>query len=277
VPGAFLGWGIKGGGLPKTTTHKFPEYPVKNTHQPTDLQKAAERGEPSHVWRAGQDRRLRLILEAAGDRVYETVFVDGCGVGMYLSHLAPMANTILGMDIEFPRVKDSSAYTPNVFCGAGEYLALPDASVDLLLSHEVLEHVQDDKKAIAEMVRVLKPGGRIVLFCPNRGYPFETHGIYKNGEYKFGNIPLVNWLPRKWRDKLCPHVEIYTRQDLRKLFEGLPVKFITQRTIFGGYDNIIQSMPGLGRALRGILYALEKTPLQRLGLSHFWVIEKKAR
>ena len=138
----------------------------------------------------------------------------------------------------------------------------------------MLEHVQDDQLAIREMVRVLKPGGRIVLFCPNRGYPFAPHGIYWKGNYRFGNIPLVNWLPRKWRDKLAPHVEIYTRKDLRKLFKGLPVKFITQRTVFGGYDNIIQRHPRLGKALRNFLYALEKTQLQRLWLSHNWVIEK---
>jgi SAM-dependent methyltransferase len=241
---------------------------------PDDLQKAAERGEPSHVWREGQDRRLKMIIDAAGERLNGTVFVDGCGVGMYVKHLAPLSEKIVGMDIEFPRVQDTRAYSTKVFCGAGEYLALPSNSVDLLLSHEVLEHVQDDQLAIREMVRVLKPGGRIVLFCPNRGYPFETHGIYRKGKYHFGNIPLVNWLPRKWRDKLAPHVEVYTRKDLRKLFKGLPVKFITQRTVFGGYDNIIQRRPRLGKALRGFLYALEKTPLQRLGLSHYWVIEK---
>ncbi len=55
-----------------------------------------------------------------------------------------------------------------------------------------------------------------MLFCPNRGYPFETHGIYWRGKYKFGNIPLVNYLPRSLRDKLAPHVQIYTRRDLKK-------------------------------------------------------------
>jgi SAM-dependent methyltransferase len=146
--------------------------------------------------------------------------------------------------------------------------------MDLVFSHEVLEHVQDDAMAISEMVRVLKPGGRIVLFCPNRGYPFETHGHYWKGKYHFGNTPLINWLPRKLRDRLAPHVEVYTRADLARLFADLPVKFIERRTIFGAYDNIIERRPALGKLLRTFLQALEKTPLQRLGLSHFWVVEK---
>jgi hypothetical protein len=127
------------------------------------------------------------------------------------------------------------------------------------------------------MVRVLKPGGRIVLFCPNRGYPFETHGIYWKGEYHFGNKPFVNWLPRKLRDKLAPHVNIYTRGDLEKLFAGLPVKYVYRSAVFGAYDNIIQRHPTLGKTLRAVLQSLEKTPLRVLGLSHFWVIEKTSQ
>jgi len=123
-------------------------------------------------------------------------------------------------------------------------------------------------------VRVLRPGGRLVLFCPNRGYPFETHGIYWKGKYRFGNIPLVNYLPRKWRDRLAPHVNVYTRKDLRRLFKDLPVKIVKRTTIFGAYDNIIARHPKVGSLIRNILQWLEKTPLQRLGLSHFWVVEK---
>ena len=243
---------------------------------PQDLEKAASRGEPSHVWRDGQRRRLQMIVDAAGARLQGKVLVDGCGVGMYVSHLLPLGGRVIGLDIEFPRVRDTSAFTRDVVCAAGEHLPLEAQTYDLVVSHEVLEHVSNDRAAIVEMVRVLRPGGRIILFCPNRGYPFETHGIYRRGKYHFGNIPLLNYLPRKWRDKLAPHVEVYTRRDLEKRFEGLKVKFIQRTTIFGAYDNIIQRWPRLGKVLRALLQMLEKTPLRKLGLSHFWVVEKTA-
>ncbi len=129
-------------------------------------------------------------------------------------------------------------------------------------------------KAVREIVRTLRPGGRLVLFVPNRGYPFETHGIYWRGKYHFGNIPLVNYLPRRWRNRLAPHVRVYSRGDLERLFAGLPVRMIQQTVIFGAYDNIIARRPALGRVLRAVLQTLEKTPLRVFGLSHFWVVEK---
>jgi SAM-dependent methyltransferase len=240
----------------------------------THSDKAALRGEPSYVWRAGQQRRLEMILDAAGERAGKRVFEDGCGIGSYLARLSSDNNFAVGMDIEFERAQDARIKSPRVLCGVGEHLPFPEDSFDLILSHEVLEHVQDDQAAINEIVRTLKPGGRLVLFCPNRGYGFETHGIYLNGKYHFGNIPFVNYLPRRWRDKLAPHVNVYTRAGLKKLFKDLPVKFVTIRTVFGAYDNIIARFPQLGKILRAVLQLLEKTPLQVLGLSHFWVVEK---
>jgi len=243
-------------------------------NEPRDLEKAALRGEPSYVWREGQQRRFNMILDAAGKRKHGSVLVDGCGVGMYLDHLGAFTVDIIGLDIEFERLEEAKALSAKVVNGAGEDLPFQTDSFDLILSHEVLEHVKDDQAAIDEIIRTLKPGGRLVLFCPNRGYPFETHGYYWQGDYHFGNIPLINYLPRNWRDKLAPHVNVYTRGDLCKLFAGLPVKFIERRTIFGAYDNIIARYPGIGKMIRSLLQWLEKTPLQVFGLSHFWVVEK---
>lgn len=239
-----------------------------------DLDKAALRGEPSYVWRAGQERRLQMIVEAAEERIRGDILENGCGVGMYMEHMQPYGGTIIGMEYDFERATEARRRSPSVLCAAGEYLPFPAGRFDLILSHEVIEHVQDDRLAVAEMVRALRPGGRLVLFCPNRGYPFETHGIYWRGKYHFGNKPLVNYLPRPLRDRLAPHVRIYTRGDLEALFDGLPVRYVTRTVIFGAYDNIIARLPRLGKPLRGFLQALEKTPLRVLGLSHFWVVEK---
>jgi hypothetical protein len=117
--------------------------------------------------------------------------------------------------------------------------------------------------------------GRLVLFVPNRGYPFETHGIYWRDRYRFGNIPLINYLPRRLRDRLAPHVRVYSRKDLERLLDGLPLQIISRTVIFGAYDNIIARQPILGRMLRGFLQALEETPLRGFGLSHVWVLERK--
>src|SRR5512140_1015153 len=198
-----------------------------------DLEKAALRGEPSYVWRAGQERRLEMILRAAGERVKGSVLENGCGVGMYLERLARAGGQATGLEYDFERAVEASRRSPRLVNAAGEHLPFPSAAFDLILSHEVIEHVVDDRAAVTEMVRVLKPGGRIALFCPNRGYPFETHGIYWRGKYSFGNKLFINYLPRAWRDRLAPHVRVYSRADLQKLFEGLPVHFVERTVVFG--------------------------------------------
>lgn len=242
------------------------------THPISD--KAALRGEPSYVWRAGQERRLEMIRSGAGDRVYGQVLVDGCGVGSYLSRLVEQAKLAVGLDIELERALEAHQKAAAVTCGNGEQLPFPPDYFDLILSHEVIEHVGDDRAAMREIFRVLKPGGRLVLFCPNRGYPFETHGIYWHGKYHFGNIPLVNYLPRRLRDRLAPHVKVYNISDLNGLLSGLPTRMIDRRIVFGAYDNIIERHPRLGKTLKAFLQALEKTPFRFFGLSHYWVVEK---
>jgi SAM-dependent methyltransferase len=235
---------------------------------------AAVRGEPSYVWRAGQERRLQMIAQWA--KLEDArVLVDGCGVGMYAAQFRQRYTPhVQAFDIEAERVQQAQIETPYALIAAAEYLPYPDDYFDTILSHEVLEHVTDDRAAVAEMVRVLRPGGRVVIFAPNRWYPFETHGHYWRGRYHFGNTPLINYLPDALRNKLAPHVRTYTRRGLLRLFDGLPVRVAAYRRIYGGYDNIIARMGTPARLMRDALYKLEGTPLDTWGLSHFLVMEK---
>lgn len=240
-----------------------------------EASKAARLGVPSLVWRAGQERRLGMIVQAAGERVRGKVFDNGCGVGQYMAHLAPFGGSVFGLEYDFEQALEAWRRAGRVVRGAGEHLPFPSNCFDLILSHEVIEHVQDDRLAVQEMVRALRPGGRLVLFCPNRGYPFETHGVFWRGRYRFGNVPLVNWLPAPVRDRLAPHVRAYTARGVGRLFAGLPVRVLVRTVIFGAYDNLVSRWGRAGRALRALLQGLEKTPLRGFGLSHFWVVEKE--
>lgn len=246
----------------------------KPNHRVEDLEKAARRGEPSHVWRFGQNRRLDMIVTRLPSDT-RRILVDGCGVGQYVRHLAALGYNTIGLDIDFDRVREGrQAGIEQLHAAAGEQLPYPDNTFDALLSHEVIEHVADDRQAAREMIRVLRPGGRVILFCPNRWYPFETHGHYWRGKYHFGNTPLINYLPNLLRDRLAPHVRAYTGAGIRKLFKGLPVHIITHTQIYPGYDNLVKRRPAVGKVLRTTTYTFERTPLKKFGLSHFLVIEK---
>ena len=235
---------------------------------------AALRGEPSYVWRAGQERRLKMI-EQWTQLENAQVLVDGIGVGMYASQFRRRFTPhVDGFDIEFDRVVDAQAETPHAVVAAAENLPYPSNYFDTVLSHEVLEHVRDDQLTINEIVRTLKVGGRVILFTPNRWYPFETHGHYWRGKYHFGNTPMINYLPNALRDRLAPHVRAYTKRGLLRLFKGLPVKVVTHRRVYGGYDNIIARLGEPARKIRDALQSLEGTILDTYGLSHMLVMEK---
>ncbi len=248
---------------------------MTNIHHPSKL--AAFRGEPSYVWRSGQERRLQMLAQqvalSPGNRFLEA----GCGNGLYAAQILERFDVqVAAFDIEHPRVVEAQNAVPLATVARGEALPYPNDYFHVVFSNEVIEHVADDGRFAAEMVRVLQRGGRLAIFCPNRWYPVEQHGHYWKGEYHFGNTPLINYLPDRWRNKLAPHVRTYTARKIRRLFDDLPVQVVYHRRIFGGYNNIVHRWPRFGRFLRGTIYALEKTPFRVLGLSHWLVLEKRA-
>jgi SAM-dependent methyltransferase len=239
------------------------------------LDKAITLGHPSYVWRAGQERRLEMIRRYApleGARILDV----GCGLGMYVRAFRCFSDQVYGVDVDPEKVAQASQELPHIQTALAEELPFADGFFDVVLLHEVLEHVDDDRQAVREAHRVTKVGGRIVVFAPNRLWPWETHGVFWRGQYRFGNIPLVNYLPNSLRNRLVGHVRVYTGHGLRRLFHGLPVCILHHSTIYPGFDNLAAGRPALARLVRGVTYTFEKVLLLRsCGLSHFLVVQKR--
>ena len=232
-------------------------------------------GNPSFVWRYGQDRRLDLIRRYApleGARILDI----GCGLGVYVRKFQEFSERAYGIDIDAKRLKQGAATTPGLMLGVGEHLPFRSDQFDVVVLNEVIEHVTDDEATLREAMRILRPGGHIAIYAPNRLYPFETHGIYIGTKYIFGMIPLVNWLPTPLRNKLVPHARAYTRRGIRRTYRNLGAKVDVETYVYPGFDQVIARHRRLGSILRAVLHRAERTPLKMFGLSHFVVLEKPA-
>jgi SAM-dependent methyltransferase len=237
--------------------------------------KAIRLGHPSYLWRFGQDRRLDLIRRYAALENGRVLDV-GCGIGAYAEKFRTLNARAFGVDVDLDKLADArrEKNLDLLALAVSETLPFPDNSFDAVLLHEVLEHVADDRQTIREAHRVCKRGRCVIVFAPNRLYPFETHGAYFGKRYVFGNIPLIGWLPDFLRAKFAPHARAYTARDLRALFAGLDGALIAHTQIYPGYDKIARQSAWLARVLRGVTYFLENTPLRAFGLSHFTVWRK---
>ena len=233
-----------------------------------------ELGVPSLVWGPGQERRLRLIMDRVpvqGRRVLDV----GCGTGQYVRRIRELPAMSYGIDIEAARVREGAAMTPGLMLASADALPFADGSFDVILLNEVIEHVGDERATLAESARVLSPGGHLVIYAPNRGFPFETHGVRWRGSYRFGNFPLVNYLPHVLRDRLVPHARVYGRRDLRRLWRGMPFRRVSQTVVYPGFDGIRSRNERLGQVLQSTLHRAESTPLRAFGLSHFLILERR--
>lgn len=253
--------------------------PTEQAHPPRDTSEAAQPdaarlGNPSFVWRSGQERRLAIIeryVPLAGRRVLDL----GCGLGEYVRAFAREGAHAYGCDIARDRlVTGRQRGAPGLLQAAGEALPLASGTLDVVVLNEVIEHVTDDRATLAEVARVLTPGGIAVVYAPNRLFPFETHGIYLRGRYIFGNIPLVNWLPNFARNRLVPHARAYTWRGIERVAAASGLTIVAHGYVYPGFDNIEARLPVLARALRAFCYRAEDSSLARFGLSHLLVLQR---
>jgi SAM-dependent methyltransferase len=125
--------------------------------------------EQSHWWYTGRRKILTSFVEDICRRVTDRrprILDVGCGTGANLLMLSEFGDAE-GVDVS----EDALAFCrerglKNVKLGAAEQLPYEDDTFDLVTALDVVEHLDDDLAGLSEMRRVLRPGGRVLLFVP---------------------------------------------------------------------------------------------------------------
>ncbi len=138
------------------------------------------------LWAEHVSRYAFAARRAAGARVLDL----GCGAGYGTAELAGRARSAVGIDLAPEAIEHArSAYLlPNIFFVPASVTVVPfrDGSFDLITAFEVIEHLEDWRKLLAEGRRLLHPNGVFLVSTPNKEYyndsrgasgpnPFHTH------------------------------------------------------------------------------------------------------
>ncbi len=162
----------------------------------------------SAPWHCLVKKHLEPLSKLAGKRILEI----GCGRGGFACWLAQYQAEIIAADFASTAVEKGRAFAlQNEISGVTwevtdiQAIPHPEASFDMVISCETIEHVSDPRRALGELARVLKPGGRLLLTTPNYLGTFGLYRLYLRlrgrvftEEGQPINTPLVLPLTRAW-------------------------------------------------------------------------------
>ena len=146
--------------------------------------------------------RSRAVLSLLKPRAGETILDIGCGNARDIVPILRANARIVGVDISPEMIRQgksdlADAGFPDVELQVGDAteLEFPTGTFDAVLCSEVIEHIPDASRAIGEMFRVLRPGGRLVLSTPNRTswYGFDRYIVWTRMLRRTWNHPFDNW------------------------------------------------------------------------------------
>ena len=123
----------------------------------------------------GHDAATRKILEWRAARPGERILDVGCGTGRFMEAIEKAGAEAVGVEpFLFPLTKAKERVKGFLYRMSAEDLTFSDSSFDKVLCNHVIEHLASPQAAFAEMRRVLKEKGRLLLSYPNSNYlPFR--------------------------------------------------------------------------------------------------------
>ena len=136
-----------------------------------DLPLTGERTVPGLAEENYWFRRHEVVYERLADRCAgRDVLEAGCGEGYGADLIADLARRVIGLDYDESAVAHVRARYPRVEMHHGNLAELPlaDCAVDVVVNFQVIEHLWDQGQFVAECLRVLRPGGVLLMSTPNR-------------------------------------------------------------------------------------------------------------
>ena len=135
----------------------------------------------------------------------------GCGAGYGSAELASVAALVIGADVAHEAVTFAQEHyrLPNLHFEQATCLALPhaDASVDLVVAFEVIEHLHEWREFLMEARRVLTPHGQFIVSTPNRLYYTESRGAAGANPFHVHEFEFEEF--RSELRSVFPHVSVF--------------------------------------------------------------------
>ena len=157
------------------------------------------------------DARFRLVARQVQPN--ETVLDVGCGDGYLLGLLTGSGRSLVGVEMEtaglvWAREKLAERHGWTVIRGSAYSLPLAADTFDVVTFTDVIEHLKEPAVSLAEIARVLKPGGRLVLttpkFRPDRKWDerhereYRPHEMRTELEPYFEDVDISYFWPMRW-------------------------------------------------------------------------------
>jgi 2-polyprenyl-3-methyl-5-hydroxy-6-metoxy-1,4-benzoquinol methylase len=228
-------------------------------------------GKPAAYGQEITKRRLRLTT-AAVTLQDKTILDFGCGNGAQTGEFVRAECRLLAVDVALSDLQILQQHLVPQRAGHfmpiqynGSHLPVASGAIDVVVSFDVLEHVEDEATALREIHRVLKPDGEIVLTVPNKGWIFETHGAYLP-VLPWHRVPFLSWMPHALHRRIA-RARIYRRRDIVRLLRSHSFEILQTRYMTAPLDVVKNTL--LKRFLRTFVFRGDTTRLSVLATAIF--------
>jgi ubiquinone/menaquinone biosynthesis C-methylase UbiE len=184
------GWKLADGGVAPFLSYVDDDAAVNWSDELEDLHEESSRDHFIDVWTRG------AMLERLGPVPDGGSIIDlGCSTGYLLEDLRDTypGRRLIGVDLVAPGLAKAHELLPDAWLLRADVCDLPlaDSSVDAVVSANLLEHVPDDRGALREVFRILKPGGLAVAVIPAGPDTYDYYDRFLGHERRYANGELA--------------------------------------------------------------------------------------